>query len=203
MSLISPSKNDLRQALLAQRMALTPTLRSMLEREINTCLIQWAQKNAYQRIGIYFPLKGEVDLGLFKAWFEYQGGQVYYPQPLYGGIYYISERKHNGFYRASQHHVLEPGDDWESLFSADFLRPFYAPQALLIPLIGIDQKGYRLGWGKGCFDRLLAVFKVKTPTIPCLGVGFSCQFLPSLPHDCWDRPLDGWVSERGLQFFGA
>jgi 5-formyltetrahydrofolate cyclo-ligase len=61
----------------------------------------------------------------------------------------------------------------------------------LVPGIAFDREGYRLGWGRGYYDRLLkrvGGFKV--------GVAYSFQVLERLPRDPWDVPVDAVVTEK-------
>ncbi len=64
---------------------------------------------------------------------------------------------------------------------------------IAVPGIAFDREGYRLGWGKGYYDRLLkraGAFK--------LGVAHSFQVLERLPRDPWDVPVDAVVTEKEL-----
>ena len=57
------------------------------------------------------------------------------------------------------------------------------PDIALAPLVGWDDKGYRLGYGGGYFDRTLAALK---PRPFVIGVGFASAQLPTIfpqPHD--------------------
>lgn len=57
---------------------------------------------------------------------------------------------------------------------------------VLVPGVAFDGQGYRLGRGKGFYDRFLP--KVKAPKI---GICFPFQFVDQVPHDDWDIPMDG------------
>jgi 5-formyltetrahydrofolate cyclo-ligase len=74
------------------------------------------------------------------------------------------------------------------------------PEALLVPMVGFDRAGYRLGHGGGYYDRTLAAFP-KKPL--CIGTGFALGRIHSihpLPHDI---PMDFIVTEeRTLQRVG-
>ena len=57
------------------------------------------------------------------------------------------------------------------------------PKMLIVPLVGFDDDGYRLGYGGGFYDRTL---EAMAPRPFCLGVGFELGHLPTihpLPHD--------------------
>lgn len=79
-----------------------------------------------------------------------------------------------------------------------------APEALLIPLLGFDVQGYRLGYGGGYFDRTLAAL---TPQPLKIGVGFEISALETIHPQWHDVPMDfivtesaaRWVSREGIQ----
>ena len=56
---------------------------------------------------------------------------------------------------------------------------------VIVPGMAFDAAGYRLGRGKGFYDRFLP--KVKAPK---MGVCFPFQFVDEVPHDVWDVPMD-------------
>jgi 5-formyltetrahydrofolate cyclo-ligase len=69
------------------------------------------------------------------------------------------------------------------------------PDVLLIPLVGFDAKGYRLGYGGGYFDRTLAALDPRPRTI---GVGFELGRLSSITPQSHDIPFDIFVTEKGI-----
>jgi 5-formyltetrahydrofolate cyclo-ligase len=82
---------------------------------------------------------------------------------------------------------------WKILHPAE--GPSVHPKALLIPLVGFDERGYRLGYGAGYYDRTLAAFPAMPMTI---GVGFELCRLPTIHPQPHDVPLDYIVTEAGL-----
>ncbi len=63
------------------------------------------------------------------------------------------------------------------------------------PLLGFNSKGYRIGYGKGCYDRFFA----RTDVIK-IGFAFDCQRVEFEPEAC-DVPLDCCVTESGVIYF--
>jgi 5-formyltetrahydrofolate cyclo-ligase len=70
---------------------------------------------------------------------------------------------------------------------------------LLIPAVAIDERGYRLGYGGGYFDRLLSHHHWQQ--IMTIGVVFDFAYVPRLPVDDWDRPLAAVCTESGMVIF--
>jgi 5-formyltetrahydrofolate cyclo-ligase len=69
---------------------------------------------------------------------------------------------------------------------------------VLLPLLAFDEKGYRLGYGKGFYDRFLKRLSERGVN-PCrIGLSFFRQRVDELPADPWDEPLDAVVHEHGI-----
>jgi 5-formyltetrahydrofolate cyclo-ligase len=64
---------------------------------------------------------------------------------------------------------------------------------LFVPGLAFDLRGYRLGRGKGHFDRFLATLP---PFVIKIGVCFEASLCLSLPVDAWDQPVDIVVTEE-------
>lgn len=68
-------------------------------------------------------------------------------------------------------------------------------QALwLIPGVAFDEKGNRLGRGKGVYDRLLAAKQYKR----AIGIFYECQKCPAIPADTHDVKLDAIVTDAAV-----
>ena len=68
---------------------------------------------------------------------------------------------------------------------------------VLVPTVACDYRGYRLGYGGGFYDRLLS--SPEWASKPTIGIGFEFAYLPQLPIDPWDKPLQGICTEIGLR----
>jgi 5-formyltetrahydrofolate cyclo-ligase len=73
--------------------------------------------------------------------------------------------------------------------------PAVAPHVLLVPLLGFDEAGYRLGYGAGYYDRTIASFAAKPLPI---GVGFELGRLATIFPQPHDIPMDVVITERGV-----
>ncbi len=61
----------------------------------------------------------------------------------------------------------------------------------IVPGIAFDRSGYRLGWGKGYYDRLLAGVSATK-----IGLAYSFQIVSRLPHTGYDIPMDIVITEH-------
>ncbi|HZK29748.1 MAG TPA: 5-formyltetrahydrofolate cyclo-ligase [Methanoregula sp.] len=69
----------------------------------------------------------------------------------------------------------------------------------IIPVLGFDRKGNRLGYGAGYYDRFLARY----PDIIRIGLAFACQELSALPCEDNDIKMDLMVTENGIYHCGG
>lgn len=76
--------------------------------------------------------------------------------------------------------------------------PSLVPGLLIVPLLGYDDTGTRLGYGGGYYDRTLAQWPER-PVL--LGFGFSGQRVDAIPREAHDIALDAVLTETGLTTF--
>jgi 5-formyltetrahydrofolate cyclo-ligase len=79
------------------------------------------------------------------------------------------------------------------------LAPQAEPDIILVPMLGFDRYGTRLGYGGGYYDRTLASLTKKPKLV---GLAFAVQELPLIPRDTHDIPLDLVITEAGVHQFG-
>lgn len=73
---------------------------------------------------------------------------------------------------------------------------------VLVPLVGFDPQGNRLGMGGGFYDRTFAFLRENQTHKPLLiGLAYESQQLPELPPDPWDVRLDAVLTEKRLLNF--
>ena len=72
------------------------------------------------------------------------------------------------------------------------------PDLMLIPLLSFDKDKYRLGYGKGYYDRYLNKYIKQFKDIITVGVAFSFQKHNKLPINNNDIKLDFILTEKGI-----
>lgn len=75
------------------------------------------------------------------------------------------------------------------------------PDVVLLPVNAFDAAGYRLGYGRGYFDRTLASLSTLGQKPLAVGIGFELARVPSISPAPHDFPLDVIVTEAGAQWF--
>jgi 5-formyltetrahydrofolate cyclo-ligase len=74
---------------------------------------------------------------------------------------------------------------------------------VLMPLVAFDRSGYRVGYGKGFYDRFLHRLLLQGIRPYRIGLAFSMQMVDAVLADTWDEPLDGAVHELGIIRFNT
>ena len=67
---------------------------------------------------------------------------------------------------------------------------------VLLPLVGWDRFGSRLGMGAGYYDRALQPFAQSDRPLR-VGVAYRVQQVEKLPAEPWDIQLHGMLTESG------
>ncbi len=74
------------------------------------------------------------------------------------------------------------------------------PDLMLCPLVAFDSSGHRLGYGGGFYDRSLAEIRDQKQ-VTALGYAYAAQRTDNLPIEPTDQPLEGMVTENGVEIF--
>ncbi|MCT7975583.1 5-formyltetrahydrofolate cyclo-ligase [Laspinema olomoucense] len=90
--------------------------------------------------------------------------------------------------KSGKYGILEPMSD-APLLQADEV------DLILVPSVGCDRQGYRLGYGGGFYDRLLSLPQWQSK--PTVGILFGFGDLLQLPIAFWDKPLQAVCTEVG------
>jgi 5-formyltetrahydrofolate cyclo-ligase len=75
--------------------------------------------------------------------------------------------------------------------------PLEEVDCIIVPAVAWDEKGCRVGYGGGFYDRLLAM----AGQTPKIGIGFECQVIKEVPRAEHDLPVDLLVTENRILRF--
>ncbi|MCP9926521.1 5-formyltetrahydrofolate cyclo-ligase [Cyanobium sp. CH-040] len=180
-------KAALRQRFRTLRRQLLAGCEASVRRQVEEVLA--GQAAGAGRVGLYWPLEGEVDL-----------------RPLAGGLAGLDGRLALPAIDADRllYRPWRPDDPLQADASGIPAPPAAAGNLragelglLLVPALAVDRRGIRLGYGGGWYDRLRS--HPDWRRVPALAVLPAGCLLEELPGDPWDVPFDGWISERGLE----
>jgi len=175
------AKAALRKALRSARGALDPAIKVQWDAHIGAQIVAWWRLRQVDTMGVYWPLAGEPDLRAAYAELAQAGMRLALPV--------VMERNAPLAFTA-----WTPGEpmipDAQGVQVPALLRFVERPPALLIPCLGFDAAGYRLGYGGGYYDRTLE----RQPRPHTLGIAYGNQ-QAVFPHDAYDVPLDVIVTE--------
>jgi 5-formyltetrahydrofolate cyclo-ligase len=190
------TKTKLRRQLRAARQALSPQEQTAAARRLVTRLITSDVMRGRRRIACYVPNDGEIDpTHLIERLWEMQ-------RPCYLPVLSPLSRDRLWFARVlpdtplviNRLNIPEPQVAARHWLRAQEL------DLILLPLVGFDAHGNRLGMGGGFYDRSLEFLRHRThwhkPRL--VGLAHACQQAPALPAAAWDIPVQAVVTDRAI-----
>lgn len=150
-----------------------------------------------RHVAVYAAIRSELDLGVFVGAAYARGWDVCFPCMVRDDCGSPSGEPHMAFVSVSREtlrndppaFVTHPVRSWTMLQLADAGFSVIAParlDAVVVPLVGFDADGMRLGYGGGNYDRFLP--HVRSDAL-IVGVAFAEQQLAHVPTELHDQPL--------------
>ena len=149
-----------------------------------------------QHIACYFAVAHEFDcMPIMKAIWQ-TGKNCYLPKlsSLSKDALQFCQYDEKTQLKLNKYRIQEP--DTLSYFPAEQL------DLVLMPLVGFDLQGHRLGMGAGYYDRTFQFLHKQTSPKPfMLGLAYELQKITNIPSDSWDVSMDGVLTEEQLYLF--
>ena len=182
-------KRRLRTLLRQQRRALSAQDVRKNSQRIAARLCAQAMFHQARQILLYSPDENEVETeGLWQAACR-RGIDVYYPRVT-------ADKQEVEFVRRHDNEPLIPGV-FDILVppGENLLTSVAQTDLVLIPGVGFDQNGHRLGRGRGYYDRALSGALAGALRV---GLAHECQVVAHIPIDPHDERVDYIVTEKRL-----
>ena len=191
---IKEEKNALR-ALYSQRRAdMDIERKKKLDEKIINKFMSLATYRYAHTLLLYYPVKNEIDVIPIIENALASGKRVALPRcEAKGSVMYYHYISSLDDLVDGRFGIKEPREDAE-LFDRERLS---GPCAVIIPALAYDRSGYRLGYGKGFYDRYFS-----SPGISTVGLIYSDFLADRLPHGRYDIAVDLLVSEKEVKIVG-
>ena len=194
------SRNQLRRQLRDARRALSPAQQRQAAKGLYRQLAQHPLFRRARHIALYLPNDAEIDPRPLLRQAQRRGKKTYLPVlSAWPRTKMVFQRIRPGEkLKPNRFRILEPRHNLARQ------RKVWALDLVLLPLVGFDDVGGRLGMGGGFYDRSLAYLarrkNWRKPTL--LGLAHECQKVERLAQASWDVPLQGTVTDKAWYYAG-
>ena len=187
---VSREKSSVREKMLRVRNNLAPHHIQSMSQDIFNAFIKLDKVQRSSTIMAYLSFGSEVNADYIIEWAWNKNKRVVVPvcipktKRMIPSIIHSFRQVEQGYFG-----IRQP--------KKEFLRPVdkQAVDLIVVPAVAFDRLGYRIGYGGGYYDRILAHMKKEAVKI---GLAFHCQLVSRLPVDKHDIPVDLIVTEKGV-----
>jgi 5-formyltetrahydrofolate cyclo-ligase len=186
-----PSKSELRDLALRRRDATDATYRSAASTAIAERIAPLIAAAAPRSIAGYIAMRSEADPAPILAVAHDDGIAIGLPAILPGAHLAFRRYRPGARLASGGFGTLVPVADDELV----------DPELVIVPVVGFDRAGTRLGYGKGHYDRTIATLRARGLQPPLVGIAFSAQEVDTIPVEPHDARLDVIVTENEILDF--
>ncbi len=186
---VREEKNALRASFRQRRSALSPEHKEKLDDAICRRLSSLISVRFADEVLSFSPLAGEVDVRKFNEFILKSGKGLYLPRCIEGThemnfhLVTSTDSLENGSFS-----ILEPSES-----SPIWKNEQNKRSVCIIPAMSYDKNGFRLGYGKGYYDRYLS-----SKNTLKVGVCYTSFLSSSIPRGRYDLAVDIIVTEKGI-----
>lgn len=182
-------RRRLREELLARRAGLDAAAREAAGTEVRRHLAALLPVLPAGPVAFYWPIREEIDLRPLARRLVASGRTLALPV--------IVEKKAPMVFRRWSPEVPMTTGVWDIPIPQPDER--VTPRIVLLPVVGVDREGYRLGYGGGYYDRTLPTIR---PRPLVVGIGYAHARIAGIDPRPHDQRLDMLVTEAGVERFG-
>lgn len=191
------SKDKVRAELVAGRDGVPSGTRAQWSQQICDHLAHYSVVQQAQSVAVYAPIRSEVDVIPLVVMLLQRRIHVCFPrvdraagQLVFVPVTHVAQTSELpgigqgvGGLVPGYRGILEPQGE---------AVPQNAIDVVMVPGVGFDRRGGRMGYGAGWYDRTLAGYSGW-----CIGVAFAMQVVDCLPIQAHDRLMNDVVTETG------
>lgn len=186
---LAQAKAQLREHMLSLRQNMPAMQRVEAAQSVKLHFIDFPHLTYAKSFAGYSAIRGEVDiLPIFNHMAKYDK-QMALP------------RTHGQYLTFHSWKPGEPLQDDHLGIKVPLGASHFIPEVVLVPLLAFDNRGYRLGYGGGFYDRSMHALRQMGVAPLFFGVAYSEQEVASIPTEPHDQKLDGILTEKGVSLF--
>ena len=161
---------------------MSETLKRELSNAICKNILDFNLFKSASSVALYSPIRSEVDVLPLTA---VKGKYFVFPKVVEKDLFFSQAEYPDGF-MIGAFGILEPA-------TGEYV-DFGEIDLMLVPGVAFDKSGYRLGYGKGFYDRLIS----RHAQIITLGICYNDFLLKSLQVEPWDTRVNYMVTDQGV-----
>jgi 5-formyltetrahydrofolate cyclo-ligase len=184
-------KTELRRQLRRLRSAIPKSARRHCQRRAALHLLRWRRLRQAREVAVYLSVRSELSTAALIELLLRRRRRLWVPLTGPGGSMRFAPLRRGARLRRDPLGLPRP-------LKARPLRSARGLDLVVLPLLGFDAQGRRLGNGGGYYDRALAAASARPLRV---GYAYAAQEVAAVPAEPWDVRLDAVVTERGLRLF--
>ena len=195
MNVIPKQKDEIRAEYAAKRAAMDKEEKARRDAAITKAAVGLVSFRYAEYVLLYAATDNEIDISAIAKEALARGKKIAYPR--------CDKETHT-----MQYHIVSSLDELTpqayGILEPPAENPIYDPASDLgsaicfVPGLVYDTDGYRLGYGKGFYDRYLSAFSGST-----VGIVYSDYILPTVPRGRYDVSVTILLTEKGVRMPGG
>ena len=185
---LDQKKQELRKKAKEIRKGLSVGERKQAAQRIGSQLISWFEKSQISRVYCYYPLGNEADILELTKELLTKGIAIAFPKVFGEDMVFYEIHDFEKDFAEGSFHIMEPCTE-ETVDWSD--------ACVLVPGLGFDLVGNRLGYGKGYYDRYFSNHEYQK----LIGVAYEASVFEQLPSQGRDLKMDLLCTEEQLRCF--